>query len=215
MTFGHLVSEMDNQSYRHYLVPGLMMMAMITNSFGNVVGSVFMSKFQKSIEEILISPMSSLEILTGFVAGGVIRGLLNGFFVYFISFLILGLIPHFPVLTLSFSIALTCLFSCAGLINGLMAKKFDDINIIPTFIINPLIYLSGVFYSVEILNPFWRKITYFNPFFYMASGLRFCMLGDGDIALGASIAILLTCTLLTFILAWFLVEKRYGLGHDG
>lgn len=191
------------------------MMSIVSNSFANVVSSFFMAKFQRNIEEILISPMSSLEIMMGFISGGVVRGMLNGLTVFILCYVCVSLKTiHNPVLFICFSVMLSYTMSCLGLINGICAKKFDDINFIPTFFLNPLMYLSGVFYSIKILSPFWNGVVKMNPLFYCVSALRFSLLGQSDVSPYICFYIIFITAICSSVIAWRLLEKRSYLSYD-
>jgi ABC-2 type transport system permease protein len=175
---------MDGFDYIQFMIPGLIMMSVITNSYNNVVSSFYGIKFQKSIEELLISPMPNWSILLGFVLGGVARGVMIGFIVYGVSLLFY---PSFtivnPLLTLLVLFLTAILFSLMGFINAVFADSFDDISIIPTFILTPLIYLGGVFYSINILPEVWRSISMVNPMLYVVNTFREGMLGVSDVSI--------------------------------
>ncbi|MBL4782371.1 MAG: ABC transporter permease [Porticoccaceae bacterium] len=178
---GPRIGTMSGFSYMEFVVPGLIMLAVITNSFGNVVSSFFGSKFAGNIEELLVSPTPNYIILVGYVLGGVTRGLTVGFIVTLLSLFFTKLqIQHFGV-TIAVVILTSVLFSLAGLINAVFAKNFDDISIIPTFVLTPLTYLGGVFYSVSLLPEFWQKVSLLNPVLYMVNAFRYGLLGVSDI----------------------------------
>lgn len=182
--FGELIGRqlinIEGQEYMSYIIPGLILMSVITNAYGNVVASFYSTRFHKNIEEMLISPMPAYILLTGFVIGGVMRGLIVGITVLIVS-LPFAILP-FPNLGLALLVVLltAALFSVAGMINGIYAKSFDGISIVPTFILMPLTYLGGIFYSVDMLPTFWRDVTLFNPIFYMIDVFRASSLGVSD-----------------------------------
>ncbi len=209
--FGHLmgdrIGKIAEVSYIAYIVPGLIMMSIITNAYGNVVASFFGSKFQRNIEEMLVSPLPNFIILWGYVLGGLARGmavgiLVTGLSLFFITLPLmhLGLIILVAVLT-------AILFSLAGLINGIFAKKFDDINIVPTFVLTPLTYLGGVFYSVDFLPPFWQWVSYSNPVFYMINAFRYGMLGKSDVDLYVALCVILSFIVVLYSWAIWLLNK--------
>ncbi len=178
---GSRIGEMGGFSYVEFVVPGLIMMSIITNSYGNVVSSFFSVKFQKSIEEVLVSPTPNYIILFGYVFGGVIRGLLVGIIVTAVSLFFTTLtINNLPV-TISIVILTSIVFSLAGFLNALFARSFDDISIIPTFVLTPLTYLGGVFYSIKLLPEFWQGVSQLNPVLYMVNAFRYGILGVSDI----------------------------------
>jgi ABC-2 type transport system permease protein len=176
------------------------MMAVIQNSYSNVVSSFFSHKFQRSIEELLVSPVPNFIILAGFVVGGMVRGLAVGGVVTIIASLFINVDVQHPILTIAVVLLTSIVFSLAGFINAIFANTFDDISIIPTFVLTPLIYLGGVFYSVSLLPAFWSSLSYFNPIFYMVNTFRYGFLGVSDTSVSGAIAMLgLFICGLTFI----------------
>ena len=175
--FGNLIGprigEMDGFGYMEFIIPGLIMMAVITNSYANVVSSFYGSKFQRHIEEMLISPVPNYIILIGYMAGGVVRGLTVGVAVTIVSLVFHPLNIHSLWVMFSMIILTAILFSLAGLINGVYAKSFDDISIIPTFVLTPLTYLGGIFYSIKMLPEFWQQLSLANPILYMVNAFRY------------------------------------------
>jgi ABC-2 type transport system permease protein len=178
---GRRIGRMDGFDYMQYIAPGLIMMSVITNSYGNVVSSFFGAKFARHIEEMLVAPMSNATIILGHVAGGVIRGLLVGAMVTVVALAFTRLKVEHPFITLSMVLLSSIVFSLAGFINAIFARKFDDISIIPTFVLTPLTYLGGVFYSISLLPEIWQKLSLFNPILYMVNAFRFGVLGTSDI----------------------------------
>ncbi len=181
---GPRIGEMADFSYIQFVVPGLIMMAIITNSYSNVVSSFYSTKFQRSIEELLVSPVPNYIILWGYVIGGVARGLGVGLLVTLFSLFFTELQIHNLAVTVSMVVLASILFSLAGFINAIFARSFDDISIIPTFVLTPLTYLGGVFYSVELLSPFWQQVSLANPILYMVNAFRYGILGYTDIPIG-------------------------------
>jgi ABC-2 type transport system permease protein len=178
---GSRIGSMQGFSYMQFVVPGLIMMSVITNSYSNVVSSFFGIKFQRSIEELLIAPVPNWIILLGFVAGGVVRGLLVGTMVTLLSLFFTKLqVQHIGVMMAAVLLT-SILFSLAGLINAVYAKSFDDISIVPTFILTPLTYLGGVFYSIDLLPTFWQYVSQANPILYMVNAFRYGVLGVSDV----------------------------------
>lgn len=208
---GPRIGEIDGHSYIEYLAPGLIMMAIINNSFGNVVASFFGAKYQRNIEEMLVSPMSSWVILLGFVLGGVIRGCVVGLIVTIVALCFTTLQIHHLGVTLLVVLGTATLFSLCGLINAIFSKKFDDINIIPTFILTPLTYLGGVFYSIHMLPLFWQKLSYCNPILYMMNAFRYGLLGTQDVSVKFSLLFIVLFNIILFLLAWRLIAKGVGL----
>ncbi|MCK5902525.1 MAG: ABC transporter permease [Cocleimonas sp.] len=213
--FGHLIGkaigEMDGFQYIDYIVPGLIMMSVITNAYSNVVSSFFSSKMHGHIQELMISPTPHFIILLGYVAGGVARGLGVGLVVTLVSLLFTEMNIQHPFITVGIVFLTAILFSIAGLINAIYAKTFDAMNIIPVFILTPLTYLGGVFYSVNLLSPFWQQVSLFNPVLYMVNGFRYGILGVSDINPLASFAVLLIFISILFSFAIYLLNKGIGL----
>ena len=180
---GNRIGEMSGINYMSYIAPGIIMMAIITNTYGNVVSSFFGAKFQRHIEEILVSPTPNIIILAGYVTGGVCRGILVGLIVTAITLFFTPLKIYSLPISISVVVLTAVLFSLLGFINGIFAKKFDDIAIVPTFVLTPLTYLGGVFYSIDLLPPFWKELSLINPVLYMVNAFRFGFLGVSDIDL--------------------------------
>ena len=197
---GEQIGEMEGVSYIDYIVPGLILMAVITNSYANVVSSFYQAKFQHHIEELLVSPVPNWVILLGYVSGGVARGLAVGVLVMGVSFVFTEPKMHSLPLTFVVVVLTSVLFALGGLINAVYATSFDDIAIVPNFVLTPLTYLGGVFYSIELLSPFWQGVSLFNPILYMVNAFRFGLLGLSDIPIHtALIMILIFITVLTAI----------------
>ena len=188
---GRRIGEMDGFGYMEFIAPGLIMLAVITNSYGNVVSSFFGAKFGRHIEEMLVSPMPNYLILLGHVAGGVVRGLMVGGVVTLVALFFTRLDVQHPWIVLSTVILTAVVFSLGGFINAVFAKKFDDISIVPTFVLTPLTYLGGVFYSISLLPEFWQKVSQANPILYMVNAFRYGVLGSSDIPIGTAYAIIL------------------------
>ena len=200
----------EGLTYMEFMVPGLIMLAVITNSYANVASAFFGAKFQKAIEEILISPMANWAILLGFIVGGIARGVLVGVVVVIVSLLFTSFAINNLFLTL-FSILLTStLFSILGLINGMYAKTFDDISIVPTFVLTPLIYLGGIFYSIEILSDQWQFISKINPILYIVNFFRYAMLGTSELDHTLGLVLISVFTVGFFALAYYLLHKGVG-----
>ena len=188
---GSRIGRMEGYSYMEFITPGLIMMSVITSSYANVVSSFFSMKFQRSIEEILIAPVPYYIILIGFVTGGVARGLLVGLIVSIISIFFTGLHIDNLLITSVVILLTAILFSIAGMINAVFARNFDDISIIPTFVLTPLTYLGGVFYSISLLPEFWQGVSMANPILYMINAFRYGVLGISDINIYAAFLIIL------------------------
>jgi len=184
---GSRIGSMDGFSYMEFVVPGLIMMAIINNSYANVVSSFYSAKFHHSIEEMLVSPVSNQVILAGYVMGGVSRGLLVAIVVTCVSTFFTDLSVHNWAVMILVVMLTAILFSLAGFLNAIFANSFDDISIIPTFVLTPLTYLGGVFYSMSLLSDFWQTVSMANPIFYMVNAFRYGVLGVSDINVWASI----------------------------
>ena len=208
---GRRIGEMGGFQYMEFIVPGLIMMAVIQNSYSNVVSSFFSHKFQHSVEELLVAPVPNYVILCGFVAGGMARGLAVGTIVTFISLLFADLEIQNLFITITVVLLTSIVFSLAGFINALFANSFDDISIIPTFVLAPLIYLGGVFYSVELLPPFWKFISALNPIFYMVNTFRYGILGASDVDVTWAFFILCVFIVILFTSCIFLLRRGTGL----
>ncbi len=206
---GRQIGDLDGFSYMQYIVPGLIMMSVINNSYSNVVSSFFSSKFQRSVEELLVSPVSPHVILIGFVVGGVVRGLAVALIVSLLSLLFTDLqVQHLGVTVLV--ITLTAgIFALGGFINAIYARNFDDISIIPTFILTPLTYLGGVFYSIHMLPPFWQTVSLANPILHMVNAFRYGILGVSDLNIGVAISLML----LTAVLLYWQCIRLLVSGH--
>jgi ABC-2 type transport system permease protein len=181
---GSRIGEMDGFSYMSFVVPGLIMMSVITNSYSNVVSSFYSAKFQHNIEELLVSPAPNYVILLGFIIGGVVRGLMVGLIVTAVSLLFTDLHIQHPGITAAIVLMTATAFSLMGFVNAVYANSFDDISIIPTFVLTPLTYLGGVFYSISLLPEFWQGVSKLNPVLYMVNAFRYGVLGKSDIDIG-------------------------------
>ena len=197
---GSRVGEMGGVPYMQFIVPGLIMMAIITNSYSNVVSSFFSAKFHSSIEELLVSPISKHAILTGYISGGIFRGLAVGVIVFIVALFFTKLGIEHLFITLFTVIGTSVLFSLGGFINAVFARSFDDISIIPSFVLTPLTYLGGVFYSMENLSPFWQNISLINPIVYMVNAFRYGILGHSDVNVWLS---LITISGFCVVLYWY------------
>ena len=208
---GRRIGTMDGFDYMQYIAPGLIMMSVITNSYGNVVSSFFGAKFGRHVEEMLVSPMSNAAIILGHVAGGVLRGVLVGLLVTIIALFFTKLEVRHPFVTISIVLLSSAVFALAGFINAVFAKKFDDISIIPTFVLTPLTYLGGVFYSISLLPDFWQKVSLVNPILYMVNAFRYGILGTSDISIGTAYAILIGFVVLLFMGCQQLMRRGVGI----
>ncbi|WP_027967243.1 ABC transporter permease [Halomonas halocynthiae] len=213
--FGNLIGarigEMDGYSYMDFIVPGLIMMSVITNSYSNVASSFFSTKFQRSVEEMMVSPMPNWVILSGFVLGGMARGLGVGAIVTVVSLFFTQLTIAHPLLTLLVIVLTSALFAVGGFINALLGKKFDDISIVPTFVLTPLTYLGGVFYSISLLPDFWQSVSMLNPILYMVNVFRYGFLGVSDIPVGWALLAIFAFIAVLFGLALWMLENGKGI----
>jgi ABC-2 type transport system permease protein len=204
---GSRIGTMGGFSYMQFMVPGLIMMAVLTNAYSNVVSSFFGAKFQRHIEELLVSPTSNHTILLGFVTGGVMRGICVGAIVTVLSLFFSKLhIQHLGI-TLVILLLTALLFSLLGFINAVYANNFDDISIVPTFVLTPLTYLGGVFYSIDLLPPFWSAVSHLNPVLYIVNGFRYGFLGTSDVDLGLTFGIVLLFTGLAYAYSMHLLRS--------
>lgn len=208
---GSQIKHIGHVSFMQYLAPGLIMMSVITNSYANVVGSFFSMRFQRSVEELLIAPVPNYLILLGFTCGGVLRGILVGILVAITALFFTHLSIHSFFITISIALLTAALFALAGFTNALFAKKFDDIQIIPTFVLTPLTYLGGVFYSVQQLPPFWQHVSLANPIFYIVSAFRYGILGISDVHISHAFIIIILCNVVLFSFNIYLLRKGTGI----
>ncbi len=212
--FGQLIGgrlgEMDGQPYVDFIYPGLILMSVISNSYANVVSSFFNAKFQRHVEELLISPVPNWVILAGYVAGGVARGLVVGTVVTLVAMVFADVEVHSVPITFTVFLLTSVLFATAGFVNAVFANSFDDISVIPTFVLTPLTYLGGVFYSVQLLPEFWQRVSLANPVLYMINAFRYGLLGVSDIHLGT--ALLLIAGFIATLVAFALWLLRRGIG---
>jgi len=208
---GPRIGQMDGFTYMQFIVPGLIMMAVITNSYSNTASSFFGTKFQKNFEEMQVSPLSNAAIILGFVFGGVFRGLTIGLIVTGVSLFFSKL--HIVNLAISLLVIVLCsiLFSLAGLLNGIFATKFDDVGIVPTFILTPLTYFGGVFYSISLLPPTWQTLSVLNPILHMVNVFRYGFLGTSDVSITFAFIIIIAFIITFFTTALVLLNKGIGI----
>lgn len=215
LIFGHIlgnqIGKIEGFSYIQYIAPGLIMMQIISNAYTNVVSSFYSMRFQKSIEEIIVAPVPNSLILCGFIFGGVLRSLIVGIIVAAIALFFTHLELYNFLVTFLSALLAAILFSLAGFTNAIFAKTFDDVSIIPTFVLTPLTYLGGVFYSLTLLSPVWQKISYANPILYMVNAFRFGILGISDVPLFAAFVILSGFCVLLFAFNLSLLNKGVGI----
>ena len=208
---GERIGDIDGLRYTEYIAPGLIMMSIITHSYANVVSSFYSAKFHRHIDEMLISPMPNYIIVFGFVAGGVARGTTVGLAVTMVSFVFTDLMIHNFVVIVSVALLTAILFSLGGLVNGIFAKSFDDISVIPTFVLTPLTYLGGIFYSIQMLPEFWQRVSELNPILYMVNTFRYGILGVSDIDLSLSYGIILGFIAMMYGISLLLLNKGVGI----
>lgn len=208
---GSRIGSMSGYNYIDYIAPGIIMMSVMNNAYANVVSSFFSSKFQRFIEELIVSPVPNLIILAGYVTGGVARGLLTGVLVTIVAMFFTDLKIHDFFIAISVIFLTSTLFSLAGLINGIFAKKFDDVSVIPTFVLTPLIYLGGVFYTISLLPEFWQNVSSVNPILYMVNAFRYGFIGVSDINIAYAFIIIVFFNVLLFLLCWYLLHKGTGI----
>ncbi len=211
---GSRIGTMQGVSYMTFVVPGLVMLAIVMNAYSNTSFAFFQSKFfARNIEEILVSPTPPWVMIAGFVAGGVVRGMIVGAIVMTIAMLFTGIMPTLGGFAVVFAFALltALVFALAGLVNGIYAKSIDGINIVPTFVLTPLVYLGGVFYSVHALPDWWKTITYCNPLFYLINGFRWGFLGTSDISPLISAGVLTTLIAVLVGINWYFIRTGLGL----
>ncbi len=208
---GSRIGKMGGFDYMQFIVPGLIMMSVITNAYGNVVSSFFSTKFQRSIEELLVSPVPNYIIVCGFVFGGIVRGILCGFIVTLLSLFFTHLAVENIAITLLVVFLTAALFSLAGFINAVFANKFDDVSIIPTFVLTPLTYLGGVFYSIQLLPEFWQHVSMANPVLYMVNAFRYGILGVSDVNIWFALGMITFFVIVFFGVALYLLHKGTGI----
>jgi len=208
---GSQISDIDGYKYMDYIVPGLILMAVITNSYGNVVSSFYSAKFQKSIEELLVSPTPNALILIGYVSGGVVRGMIVGVIVTVVAMYFSDIHIHSYAMSLLIFFLTATLFSIAGFINAVHANSFDDITIIPTFVLTPLTYLGGIFYSIDMLPEFWQNLSLVNPILYMINSFRYGMIGTSDINVSTALIIIVGFNAALFTYAMYLLNRGIGI----
>jgi ABC-2 type transport system permease protein len=208
---GQRIGEMDGMKYIDFIMPGLVMMSIITNSYTNVVSSFYGAKYSRYIEEIQIAPVPNIIILLGFVSGGMVRGISVGIAVTLVSLLFTEFTIYNPFVVLLVALLTSCLFALAGLINAIFANSFDDISIIPTFVLTPLTYLGGIFYSIKLLPEFWQTVSLGNPILYMVNSFRYGFRGISDIDLFTAILVILFFIALLFTVSLILLARGTGI----
>lgn len=208
---GSRIGEMNGVSYMQFIAPGLIMMTAITASYVNTASSFFLSKFTRDFEEMMISPLSSHNIIWGYVSGSLLRGGLSALLVMGVAMIFVSFeIYSFTIIALTLLLTIIA-FALGGLINAVFAKSFDDVGLIPTFVLTPLTYLGGIFYSISLLPEFWQTVSKFNPIVYMINGLRYGFLGISDVPLVYTFSVLITLCILLYFVAYYLIQKGIGL----
>jgi ABC-2 type transport system permease protein len=208
---GGRIGQMGGHTYLQFIAPGLIMQAVITNSYSNVVSSFFGAKFGKHVEELLVSPLPDWLIVSGYVAGGLIRGLLVGIVVTAVSLLFAHLRVDHAAIIIGAVVLTSALFSLGGFINALIAKTFEQVNWVPTFVLTPLTYFGGVFYSVQILPGWAKSLSYADPILYMVNAFRYGFFGTSDVNVAGAFAIMIAFTLGFFIIAVMLMTRSRGI----
>ncbi len=208
---GQRIGDMDGMLYVDFIMPGLVMMSIITNSYTNVVSSFYGAKYSRHIEEIQIAPVPDIVILLGFVSGGMVRGICVGIAVTLVSLFFTEFRIDNPFVVLLVALMTSCLFSLAGLINGIFANSFDHVTIVPTFILTPLTYLGGIFYSIKLLPEFWQQISLANPILYMVNSFRFGFRGVSDIGLATALLVILFFITVLFVISLGLLKRGIGI----
>jgi ABC-2 type transport system permease protein len=208
---GQRIGEMDGMLYVDFIMPGLVMMSIITNSYANVVSSFYGAKYSRHIEEMQIAPVPNLVILLGFVTGGIARGLCVGIAVTAVSLFFTDFSVHSPFIVLVVALLTSCLFSMAGLVNAIFANSFDDISIVPTFVLTPLTYLGGIFYSIKLLPEFWQQVSLGNPILYMVNSFRYGFRGSSDIELLTALCVIVVFNVVLFVICLTLLERGTGI----
>ncbi len=208
---GERIGEIEKFSYTDFIFPGLLLMSVITHSYTNTVSSLYISKYHRYIEELLVSPIQNYTILAGFITGGVIRGLSVGIVVilaaqFFVNFTVYNILLMLTVITLS-----STLFSMCGFLNGLFANDWDDINVIPTFIMTPLTYLGGIFFSISMLPGIWQDLALINPILYLINALRYSMLGITDVSVTFSFLIIISFNIIVASFCLYFLNIGKGL----
>ncbi len=208
---GSRVGQMDGFDYMQYIAPGLIMMSVITNAYGNVVSSFFGAKFQRFLEEVIVSPLPNWIVVLGFASGGILRGLLVGAIVTVVSLFFTDLAVHHILIIVAAVFLTATVFALGGFINAVFAKNFDQVNWIPTFVLTPLTYFGGVFYSISLLPELAQKISYANPILHMVNAFRYGFLGVSDVDVRLAFAIMIAAAIILFLIAVGLMNRGTGL----
>lgn len=208
---GKRIGDIDGVEYALFIAPGLIMMSVITNAYGNVSTSLYSVRFQRSVEEMLVSPMHNGLLLLGYTMGGILRGLIVAILVYVVSCFFISFSIQQVFFSLFVVLLVSAIFSLAGFTNAMVARNFDDVMLIPTFVLAPLTYLGGVFYSTSMLSPFWQKVTHFNPILYMVNALRHTIIGKEEVSITLSMSIIMGMLVFLVLINLWLLKKGVGL----
>lgn len=208
---GNRIGDMGGATYIEFIVPGLIMMQVINSSYANISSSFFTQKMQRNIEELLVAPVSNHVMIWGFLAGGLARALIVGGLVTAVSLFFVPLQIHSWFISITMLVLTSLLFSLLGMINGVFAQSYDDVSIVPTFVLQPLTYLGGVFYAISELPGFWQVVSRFNPIVYMISGFRYGILGMVDVNIQVSMIIVISLVIVLYLLCWYLLDRGIGI----
>lgn len=208
---GNRIENINGFTLMEFMTPGLMMMSVISASYMNVSSSFYFAKFQRSIEELLVSPTSHHTVILGFILAGALRGMMTGLLIFGTANFFIDIQILHPLSFFFFLFLTSALFSLAGFVNAVFARKFDDISIVPTFILTPLSYLGGIFYSIHQISETWGIITRFNPIFYLINGLRYSILDLSDVSAQFSFSVLGALIFVLYMVCFQLLEKGVGL----
>ena len=208
---GSQIGNINGVPYMEFIVPGLVMMSVIMQSFMNAAFTFYMAKFQKTLEEVQVSPTPYLLVILGHVSAAVIRGMVTAGIILVVALFFTPLHVYSFALTILFIFLASLLFSLAGLMNGVFANSFDTVQIFPTFILTPLTYLGGVFYSIKVLGGAWQTVSYFNPIVYIVNGFRYGLLGTSDVNVWTSFAVLAVLIAIMIMANWYVFKTGRGL----
>ena len=215
LIFGHLIgpriADMNGYAYIQFIAPGLVMMSAINNAYMNVVSSFFSAKFMKNVEELLIAPVSNHTIILGYCCGGIIRGIIVGILISIVTLGFTHLKIHHTLTVILSIFSAAAIFSLAGFINAVFARSFDSMAIVPTFILTPLTYLGGIFYSIDILPSFWQHVSYYNPMFYLINTFRYGILGVSDVNIHFALLTMLLIVGLLYGFCYYLMVRGIGI----
>ncbi len=208
---GSQLAPIHGFSYIQFIVPGLIMMSVITSAYSNTASTFFFSKMIHNLDELIVSPTPSWVVILGFVSGGVIRGLLVAVLVTIVSLFFTHLVMYNALILIVTIVLTSVVFALGGLINGVFAKGFDGISIVPTFVLTPLTYLGGIFYSISQFPPFWQKVSMVNPILYMVNAFRYGFLGVSDMPVWVCFTVLIGFCVAFSLIIIYLFRKGVGL----